>query len=183
MTPAADRQVDLASVLSVKSWSIVPAARVGLHRKLEFLHAHHRQTASELRIYAGRNPRPDDFDDYWAKALAELATVDPRPELKPAAFTTPGAECFDLWFHRRGGRSHLRKISPTAFPWSAPPLSSSFTVTPENSGEWFEKLGWPAAGRVIAAMDVRGQGGKSEGSRRCPRHDAPRSYHSRTRRS
>jgi cephalosporin-C deacetylase len=26
----------------------------------------------ELRTYAGRNPRPDDHDAYWAAALAEL---------------------------------------------------------------------------------------------------------------
>jgi cephalosporin-C deacetylase len=31
-----------------------------------------------------------------------------------------------------------------------------------NSGDWFYKLGWPAAGLAVAAMDVRGQGGRSE---------------------
>ena len=41
----------------------------------------------ELRRYAGKNPRPADFDEYWKRALAELATVDPQPELKPAAFS------------------------------------------------------------------------------------------------
>ena len=116
---------------------------------------------SELRIYAGRNPRPDDFDDYWAKALAELATVDPRPELKPAAFTTPGAECFDLWFTGVGGaRIYAKYLRPRSR--GPHPAVLQFHGYTGNSGEWFEKLGWPGAGRVIAAMDVRGQGGKSE---------------------
>ena len=42
----------------------------------------------ELRQYAGRNPRPADFDDYWKRALIELDATDPRPVLKPAAFSS-----------------------------------------------------------------------------------------------
>ena len=30
----------------------------------------------ELRRYRGRNPRPADFDAYWAAALGELASID-----------------------------------------------------------------------------------------------------------
>ena len=36
---------------------------------------------SELRTYQGRNPRPADFDAYWAEALRELDATDPKPEL------------------------------------------------------------------------------------------------------
>jgi len=33
-----------------------------------------------------------------------------------------------------------------------------------NSGEWFDKLGWVNGGFACAAMDVRGQGGRSQDS-------------------
>lgn len=115
----------------------------------------------ELRRYAGKNPRPADFDDYWKRALAELAAVDPKPELKPAAFFAPGMQCFDLWFTSIGGaRIYAKYLRPLA---KGPhPAVLQFHGYSMNSGDWFDKLGWPASGHVIAAMDVRGQGGKSE---------------------
>ena len=36
----------------------------------------------ELRTYAGRNPRPDDFDAYWDDALAELAASQRRGDAR-----------------------------------------------------------------------------------------------------
>ncbi len=115
----------------------------------------------ELRRYAGRNPRPADFDDYWTRALAELARTDPQPELKPAAFSAPGAECFDLWFTGIGGaRIYAKYLRPkTKGPH---PAVLQFHGYYGSSADWFDKLGWPASGVVCAAMDARGQGGRSE---------------------
>ncbi len=115
----------------------------------------------ELRRYAGRNPRPADFDDYWQRALAELDTVDPQPELRPAAFSAPGADCFDLWFTGVGGaRIYAKYLRPkTKGPH---PALLQFHGYSGHSGDWFDKLGWPASGCALAAMDVRGQGGKSQ---------------------
>jgi cephalosporin-C deacetylase len=118
-------------------------------------------TLPELRRYGGRNPRPADFDDYWKRAQAELAPVDPKPELKPAAFSAPGAECFDLWFSGVGGaRIYAKYLRP--FGKGPHPAVLHFHGYSMNSGDWFDKLGWPAAGLAVAAMDVRGQGGRSE---------------------
>lgn len=115
----------------------------------------------ELRRYAGRNPRPPDFDAYWDRALAELATVEPRAELRPVALPAPGIECFELSFSGVGGaRVHAKYLRPAA-PGPHPAVLQ-FHGYSMNSGDWFDKLGWPAAGFSIAAMDVRGQGGKSE---------------------
>lgn len=115
----------------------------------------------ELRRYAGKNPRPADFDDYWNRALAELAAVDPQPTLKPATFSVPGGECFDLTFTGIGGaRIYAKYLRPkTANPHPAVLQFHGYSM---NSGDWFDKLGWFAAGVAIAALDVRGQGGKSE---------------------
>ena len=43
----------------------------------------------ELFQYQGTNPRPHDFDAYWAAALKELDATDPRPELQPSKVITP----------------------------------------------------------------------------------------------
>jgi cephalosporin-C deacetylase len=68
----------------------------------------------ELRVYEGTNPRPADFDDYWKRALEELDSTDPDPELTPASFdAAPFAECFDLYFTGvRGARIHAKYLRP-----------------------------------------------------------------------
>jgi cephalosporin-C deacetylase len=116
---------------------------------------------SELRLYPGRNPRPADFDEYWRRGLAELAAVDPQPTLTPAAFSTPGADCFDLWFTSVGGARIYAKYLRPKTPGPHPAVLQ-FHGYSGHSGDWFDKLGWPAAGCAVAAMDVRGQGGQSE---------------------
>lgn len=119
-------------------------------------------TLPELRRYAGRNPRPADFDAYWEYALQELVGIDPQPELNPAAgYFAPGAECFDLWFTSVGGaRIYAKYLRPMGA--SPHPVVLQFHGYAMNSGEWFDKLGWPAIGIACAAMDCRGQGGKSQ---------------------
>lgn len=68
---------------------------------------------AELRTYRGRNPKPDDFDEYWSRALSELDRTDPQVELKPAQFTADFAECFDLYFSGVGGaRIHAMYLRP-----------------------------------------------------------------------
>ena len=115
----------------------------------------------QLHRYAGRNPRPADFDSYWDSALRELAQVDPRPELKPTGIVLNGAECFDLTFTGVGGaRIYAKYLRPVGK--GKHPAVLQFHGYTGHSGDWFDKFGWPAAGFAYAAMDARGQGGKSE---------------------
>ncbi len=116
----------------------------------------------ELYEYQGRNPRPADFDQYWEDALSELAATDPRPELLPTRAISPkNAEAFDLWFTGVGGAriyaKYLRPIKAKACP-----AILNFHGYSGNSGGWFEKLSWTSEGFCIAALDCRGQGGRSE---------------------
>lgn len=119
-----------------------------------------------LRSYRGVNPRPDDFDGFWAHAEAGLAAVDPRVSLEPAAFRAPGVECFDLWFDgpAAGGRTarvHAQYLRPANRPGPVPAVVL-FHGYSMNAGDWSDKLKWVAAGFAVAAMDCRGQGGLSE---------------------
>ena len=116
---------------------------------------------AELRTYTGRNPKPDDFDAYWDRALRELDATAPNPELIPYASPAKFAECFDLWFTGVGGaRIHAKYVRPKA--GGRHPAVLKFHGYSGNAGDWFDRLPWAAQGLAIAAMDVRGQGGLSE---------------------
>ena len=121
----------------------------------------------KLHQYAGRNPRPADFDAYWDAALRELDATDPKPELTPnPTVNTSGAECFDLWFTGVGGaRVYAKYIQPrnSGAPRKLPAVLQ-FHGYSGNGGEWLDKLGWAGEGFCYAALDCRGQGGKSEDS-------------------
>ncbi len=118
----------------------------------------------ELHRYAGRNPRPADFDAYWDEALRELAATPARPQLVPAAgCAVREAECFELWFEGAGGaRQHAKYLRPRGA--QNLPAVLLFHGYSGNSGDWFEKLAWVHAGFCVAALDCRGQGGRSEDS-------------------
>lgn len=116
----------------------------------------------ELKRYAGRNPRPSDMDAYWEAALAEMDAVDPQVERVPAAFTSPVADCFDLWFTGvRGARIHAKLLLPKQHAGKAPAVLQFHGYT-GHCGDWQGKLGYAASGFVVAALDCRGQGGFSE---------------------
>lgn len=118
----------------------------------------------ELRDYRGRNPRPDDFDAYWAEALRDLDATPPKPELRSnSTVASRNVECFDLWFTGVGGaRVYAKYLRPKAA--KGQPAVLQFHGYTRNSGDWLDKFGWPAEGFCYAAMDCRGQGGRSEDS-------------------
>ena len=117
----------------------------------------------ELRVYRGINPKPADFDAYWAAALAELEATPPAPEFLPAEFQTPYAECFDLWFTGVGGaRVYAKYLRPRHAKEVPHPAVLQFHGYSGSSGDWQDKLGLAALGFSVAALDVRGQGGRSQ---------------------
>ncbi len=116
----------------------------------------------ELREYTGTNPRPEDFDEYWDAALAELDGVDPEIELKAAEFSTPNARCEHLYFTgTAGARIHAKLLRPTVAETAGPAILQ-FHGYSGDSGDWSGHLGYVGAGFVVAALDCRGQGGLSE---------------------
>ncbi len=118
---------------------------------------------SKLRTYQGTNPRPRDFDAYWDKAVAEMRATDPKVELKVNRdLKVSYAECFDLYFTGVGGaRVHAKYLKPKGASRPGPALLQ-FHGYSMNSGDWFDKLPYVAAGFSVAALDCRGQGGFSE---------------------
>ena len=119
----------------------------------------------ELRTYRGITPVPADFDAYWDAALRELDTIDPEPELVPSdAIHPPQAECFDLWFCGvAGAKIYAKYARPKNRPSPGPALLLFHGYT-GSSGDWFDKLAYVGQGMAVAALDCRGQGGRSEDS-------------------
>jgi cephalosporin-C deacetylase len=116
----------------------------------------------DLEQYSGRNPKPDDHEAYWDRALSEMRAVDPRAELVPAAFQTAFAECFHLYFTGvRGARVHAKYLRPRGSRARHPALLE-FHGYSGQSGDFATKLAWVANGFVVASLDCRGQGGMSE---------------------
>lgn len=116
----------------------------------------------ELRRYGGINPRPADFDAYWDASLEELARTEARVELRPSsALQSAAAECFDLWFTGVGGaRVYAKYLRPRG--GGRHPAVLQFHGYTANSGDWSEKLAYVSQGFCLAALDCRGQGGRSE---------------------
>ena len=116
----------------------------------------------QLKTYKGTNPRPADFDRFWEDALSEMRSVKPDIALKPAEFHAPYAECFDLTFTGVGGARIYAKYARPKHKKSGCPAILFFHGYRGNSGNWYERMPYVAAGFSIFAMDCRGQGGRSE---------------------
>jgi cephalosporin-C deacetylase len=117
-----------------------------------------------LKQYTGINPKPDDHDAYWAEALRELETVDPKAELVPnKTLSVHHAECYDLTFTGIGGaRIYAKYMRPKGK--TGCPAVLRFHGYTGHSGDWSDTLMFTSEGMCVAGMDCRGQGGLSEDS-------------------
>ncbi len=115
----------------------------------------------ELKEYQGINPKPADFDAYWERALNEMKATDPQLEITPAQVQIPGTKCYDMYFNgTRGGRVYCKLLKPEKLEGKAPALLN-FHGYSGSSGDWLNYAVYAQMGFVVAAMDCRGQGGKS----------------------
>ena len=117
----------------------------------------------QLKKYKGTNPRPADFDKFWDRGLAEMRKINPKTELKRSEFQTPFADCFDMYFTGMGGaRVHAKLLKPKKAARKHPAVLM-FHGYSGDCGDWTDnKLAYAALGYTVAALDCRGQGGRSE---------------------
>lgn len=119
-------------------------------------------SVEELHQYQGINPKPKDFDQFWEKSLNEMKAVDAEISITPADFQSPAADCFDLYFTGvHGARVYAKLVKPKKINGKCPAVVMFHGYT-GNCGDWQSKIGYAASGFVVAALDCRGQGGKSE---------------------
>jgi cephalosporin-C deacetylase len=118
----------------------------------------------QLRTYQGTNPCPADVDAFWDASLAEMRALDAAVELTPSWGSPKSADCFDLYFTGVGGaRVYAKYLRPRgASKGGKLPAVVIFHGYTGSSGDWFDKLAWVGQGFCVAALDCRGQGGRSE---------------------
>ncbi|MCP4181267.1 MAG: acetylxylan esterase [bacterium] len=116
----------------------------------------------KLLKYNGINPCPENFDSYWDNAITEMNSVSPNVELILSEFQVPYADCYDMYFIGvRNARIHAQLVRPKNINKPSPAVLMFHGYT-SNTGDWHHKLAYAAMGYTVAAMDCRGQGGKSE---------------------
>lgn len=115
----------------------------------------------KLKGYQGRSPKPADFDAYWSRGLAQMHALGTGCELSPAPFQTPQVHCDDLYFTGVGGARIYAKLLRPIGKENCPAVVQ-FHGYKGSSGDWSDKLAYASAGFVVAAMDCRGQGGRSD---------------------
>ena len=115
----------------------------------------------ELLEYQGMGYMPDDFDDYWKRALKEMESVDAIFEMKPTNLNLKNQESFEIWFTGVGNaRIYCRYMRPVGAK-NAPVI-----FKPHGYGgrceSWYDMLSWISQGYCVMAIDARGQGGRSQ---------------------
>jgi cephalosporin-C deacetylase len=116
----------------------------------------------ELEKYYGITPMPEDFNEYWDSAVAEMREIDPQISMTEANFQCPGVKCYDLYYTGvHGARIYAKFMRPEKVEGKIPAVLL-FHGYSGDSGYWMDKLGYVLAGAAVFAMDCRGQAGKSE---------------------
>ena len=117
---------------------------------------------NELENYNGISPCPEDFDEYWGKALEEMKAVETKMELVRFDFPSKCAELYDLYFTgTKGARIHAKFARPKNTDGKIPAVIG-FHGLGGDSGDWVGLLKYVSQGFAIAFLDVRGQAGLSE---------------------
>lgn len=115
-----------------------------------------------LKTYQGRNPRPEDFDEFWDRSLEEMNSIDPAPEFKQVDFPSKIADCFDLTFKSTKGATIYAKFARPKNIEGKVPAILLFHGLSGCSYAWKDLISYVSQGYCIASMDCRGQGGFSE---------------------
>lgn len=112
--------------------------------------------------YEGSSPCPKDFDQYWADALKEAEALDYNEEFIKKEFPSKFADMYELRYTgTKGARIYAKVCMPKQIDGKIPAVLM-FHGLSGSSDEWGDLLKYASQGYLVAFMDVRGQGGKSE---------------------
>lgn len=116
----------------------------------------------QLFKYEGRNECPEDIDEYWDRAVAEMEALGTDYKLQPAKVQFPNVECYELWYTGVGGALIHGRLARPAKRDGKLPAVARFHGYWGNCGDFFNLLPFVAAGCIAAGIDCRGQAGTSE---------------------
>ena len=116
----------------------------------------------KLYEYKGSSPCPEDIDEYWDAALAEMNALDPKAEFVQRNYPAKGATMYDLYYTgTKNARIHAKVAVPCGVKGKLPAVLQ-FHGLSGSADDFCRLLQYTSQGYVTAFMDVRGQGGESE---------------------
>lgn len=117
----------------------------------------------ELFEYNGISPKPNDFDEFWDASIEEMKKIDPSLELVPCKWEFSGIDAYDMYFTGvDNARIHAKYVRPQGAKKC--PAVFMFHGYSGAAAGWTSLLSYASQGYCVAALDCRGQGGKSEDS-------------------
>lgn len=117
---------------------------------------------SKLREYKGISKMPKDFDEFWEQQLLKLEEVNLKYTLEEVDFKCSFAKCYNLYFNGiNGAKVYAKFLMPRDFDKKMPALIE-FHGYQGRSSDWSSYLKYVASGFCVAALDCRGQAGKSQ---------------------
>jgi cephalosporin-C deacetylase len=118
----------------------------------------------ELRRYRPSVDEPDDFDDYWAEAMAVAGSRALDVEVAPADSVVTAIDVSDVRFTGHGGARIAAWLLVPPNVAADTPVIVEFVGYGGGRGRPTEWLGWSCAGFPHLVMDSRGQGGGWRGA-------------------
>ncbi|MEV8566342.1 acetylxylan esterase [Streptomyces sp. NPDC051322] len=113
----------------------------------------------ELRSYRSQSVEPEDFDQFWAKTLAETRSHDLDARFEPVTGTgLTAVDVYDVTFAGFGGHPVKGWFILPAGTAEPLPVVVEFIGYGGGRGLPHTHLLWPAAGFAHFVMDTRGQG-------------------------
>ena len=112
----------------------------------------------KLITYQGTNPKPEDFDKFWAEKKAELAKIPMKPELTPEPLTEnlkKKVECFDIKINCPGG---MPMSGYFAKPLNAKPKSLPIFIGYHGAGvrSSYKRIGQALQGMLCLDINAHG---------------------------
>ena len=112
---------------------------------------------AELRNYRPTVTEPVDFDDFWARTLAESRAVATPPVVTPYDAGLTGVEVFDVTFSGYAG-DPIKAWLLLPLEGDSLPAVVEYNGYGGGRGLPHEHLAWANAGYAHLFMDTRGQG-------------------------
>jgi cephalosporin-C deacetylase len=112
----------------------------------------------QLRSYRPDITMPADFDEFWARTLAESRAASWEPVLTRIDSPVSSFEIFDVSFSGFGGEAIAGWFIVPADVTEPLPTVVEYLGYGAGRGLPHERLAWPSCGYAYFLMDTRGQG-------------------------
>lgn len=114
-----------------------------------------------LLEYKGSSPKPSDFDEFWDVMTDKIKKWDINYTIEKSEYSFKNTDTFHLYFDAfDGSKIHARYLRPKNAVNA--PVIFLFHGYSGGSPDWASLMPYVCEGFCVAALDCRGQGGRSD---------------------